>query len=352
VINQTSIPTSDERPEGSGHARHGRAPHALVTGATGFTGGHLCRHLRAAGYEVTALLRPARDTTVLRDLGVRIAVGELGDPESLRRAMAGVDVVYHIAAAFRNASLPDDAFFEVNVHGTENIIRAAAASGSVRRFVHCSTIGVHGDTGRTPATEESPFSAPDSYCQSKIDGELRARALFDELGLEGVVFRPMGIYGPGDTRFLKLFRSIARRRFVMIGSGDVYYQMTHIDDLCRGIMLCGEHPAAAGEVFILAGDHHTTLNELVECIAADVGRKPRRWHVPYLPVIAAAYVVEAVCRVLRVSPPLYPRRVEFFNKDRAASIAKAQRILGYHPQVSLKEGVAATAEWYRAHDWL
>jgi dihydroflavonol-4-reductase len=334
------------------HARLGRPPRALVTGATGFTGGHLCRHLRQAGYEVTALVRPNRDTTALEALGVRIAQGELGDPGSLRLAMAGIDVVYHIAAAFREASLPDEAFFEVNVQGAENIIRAAAAAGSVRRFVHCSTIGVHGDTGRTPATEESPFSAPDVYCQSKIEGELRARELFDELGLEGVVFRPMGIYGPGDTRFLKLFRAIGRRRFVMIGSGDVYYQMTYIDDLCRGIMLCGEHPAAAGEVFILAGDHHTTLTELAECIARSLGVKLLPFHIPMAPVMFAARVCDAVCRPLGVNPPLYPRRVEFFSKDRAASAAKAGRMLGFKPQVGLEEGVAMTARWYRERGWL
>lgn len=346
------IEKTEARPAGVLQERLGRRPHALVTGATGFTGGHLCRHLRAAGYEVTALVRPNRDTAALRELGVRIAEGELGDPESLRRAMRGIDLVYHIAAAFRDASLPDEAFFEVNVRGTEHIIRAAAAAGSVQRFVHCSTIGVHGDTGRTPATEESPFQAPDVYCQSKIDGELRARELFAELGLEGVVFRPMGLYGPGDTRFLKLFRSISHRRFVMIGSGDVYYQMTYIDDLCRGIMLCGEHPAAAGEVFILAGDHHTTLTELVGCIASSLGVNLLPFHIPMAPVMAAARICDAVCRPLGINPPLYPRRVEFFSKDRAASAAKARRMLGFRPSISLEEGVAMTARWYREQGWL
>lgn len=325
--------------------------HALVTGATGFTGGHLCRHLVAAGYEVTALVRRGKDPGELRALGVHIAEGELKDAASLQRAVDGIDVVFHIAAAFRDASLPDREFFEINVKGTENLIRAAA-SARVKRFVHCSTIGVHGDTGKEPATEESPFKAPDVYCQSKIDGELLARRLFSELGLAGTVFRPMGIYGPGDTRFLKLFKGVNRGRFVMIGSGRTVYQMTHVDDLCRGILLCGEHPDAVGEVFILAGNRHTTLNELVDCIGGAVGRKRRRFHVPYLPVIASAYIIAAVCRALRVSPPLYPRRVEFFSKDRAASIAKAERILGYRPQVSLKEGVAMTADWYRAHGWL
>jgi dihydroflavonol-4-reductase len=324
---------------------------AFVTGATGFTGSHLCRHLVAAGYRVTALVRPGRDDACLVKMGVRTVRGDICDAASLPDAIAGADVVYHIAAAFRDASLPDKAYFEVNVDGTRNVIHAAAEAG-VTRFVHCSTVGVHGDTGRTPATEDSPFKAPDVYCESKIEGELLARRLFDELGLAGSVFRPMGIYGPGDTRFLKLFRSISHRRFVMIGKGDVYYQMTYIDDLCRGIMLCGEHPNAVGEVFLLAGDHHTTLSELVDCIAEafDVKRLP--FHVPMAPVMAAAHVCDAVCRPIGINPPLYPRRVEFFSKDRAGDISKARRLLGYTPQVSLQEGIRRTAEWYREQGWL
>jgi nucleoside-diphosphate-sugar epimerase len=324
---------------------------ALVTGATGFTGGHLCRHLLAGGYRVRALVRPGRDVKTLCQQGIEIAEGSLDDSAALARAVDGVDVVYHIAAAFRDASLPDREFFKVNVEGVRNIIQAAAAAG-VARFVHCSTVGVHGDTGRTPATEESPFKAPDVYCQSKIDGELLARELFRELELAGSVFRPMGIYGPGDTRFLKLFRSVSRGRFVMIGSGEVYYHMTYIDDLCRGIILCGEHPAAVGEAFLLAGPRYTTLRELVECIANATGARTRSWHIPMAPVMAAARVCDAVFRPLGLNPPLYPRRVEFFSKDRAADSSKARRLLGYEPRFSLEEGVRLTAGWYRQQGWL
>ena len=329
----------------------GKSRPVLVTGATGFTGGHLCRHLRAAGREVRALVRAGSDVGALSAMGVQPVAGELLDPASLRQVTHGVDVVYHIAAAFRDASLPDRVFFDVNVRGTENLIRAAASQG-VQRFVHCSTIGVHGDTGLSPATEDSPIRPPDVYCESKVAGESAARRLFEELGLPGVVFRPMGIYGPGDTRFLKLFRSIRRGRFLMIGSGQVWYQLTYIDDMCRGIMLCGEHPSAVGGVFILAGDGHTTLNELVECIARAVDGRVPRWHVPLLPVMLAADICEGVCRPFGLNPPLYRRRVEFFSKNRAADNSRARSVLGFSPQVDLPTGIGRTAEWYRANGWL
>src|SRR6185295_1927750 len=98
--------------------------------------------------------------------------------------------------------------------GTVNMVQAAARA-RVKRFVHCSTVGVHGDSGRVPVNEDAPYKLPDFYCKSKLEGELKARDLFQQLGLAGSVFRPAGIYGPGDVRFLKLFRSIRKGTFFM-----------------------------------------------------------------------------------------------------------------------------------------
>jgi nucleoside-diphosphate-sugar epimerase len=324
---------------------------AFVTGGSGFTGGNLVRHLREAGWDVTALVRPASRTAALEALGARLVTGDLSDRDLLASAMEGSEVAFHIAAAFREARLSDQQYHDVNVTGTGNMVWAAARAG-VRRFVHCSTIGVHGDTGKTPANEDAPFAPPDHYCVTKVQGEILARELFEKHRLEGVVFRPLGIYGPGDTRFLKLFRSLKRGRFVMIGDGRTLYHMSYIDDLCEGIRLCAVRPEAPGEVFILGGDRHTTLNELVAAVAAAVGSSGPRLRVPMWPVMAAARACEAVCRPLGIEPPLYPRRVEFFTKDRAADISRARRLLGYSPRVSLEEGVRRTADWYSANGLL
>src|ERR1017187_3562604 len=326
-------------------------PKAFVTGGSGFTGGALCAHLLSRGYEVTALARPTSDTAYLKSLGVALAPGDLRDAASLRTGMRGAELVFHIGAAFREVRLSDQAYYDVNVTGTRNVIEAAHAQG-VRRVVHCSTIGVHGDTGKTPAHEESPLAPPDHYCKTKLEGELLARKLFDKLGIEGVVFRPLGIYGPRDTRFLKIFRALKRGRFVMIGDGKTLYHMTYIDDLCMGIRLCAEQAEANGQVFILGGARHTTLNELIAAIAAAVGSPGPRLRVPMWPVMTAARLCEAICRPLRIEPPLYPRRVEFFSKDRSADISKARRILGYEPQVDLETGIARTADWYLQNGYL
>lgn len=272
-------------------------------------------------------------------------LGDVRDARCLVGAADGAQVVLHVAAAFREARLSDADYTAVNVEGTRNVIEAAARSG-VRRVVHCSTVGVHGDTGPTPVDEDAPFSPPDFYCKSKAEGELVARELFVRHGLEGVVFRPVGIHGPGDTRFLKLFKSVRKGRFVMIGSGDVRYHLTYIDDLVDGILRCAERAEAPGGVFFLGGASIPTLTELIAEVARAVNGKPPRVRIPMGPVMAAAVLCERVCRPLGIEPPLYPRRVEFFSKHRAFDITRARRVLGYAPSVSMSEGFARTAESY------
>ncbi|MBP7146633.1 MAG: NAD-dependent epimerase/dehydratase family protein [Acidobacteria bacterium] len=322
----------------------------VVTGATGFTGSHLCRRLVRDGHSVAALVRATSRTAGLEQLGVRCRVADLGQPAGLRAAIDGASVVYHVAAAYRVEHADRDEFRRVNVEATRNLLQAAAEQG-VERFVHCSTVGVQGQIDDPPANEEYRFQPGDHYQESKLAGEKEA-LLFAARGLPVSVVRPVGIYGPGDSRFLKLFRAIARGRFVMIGSGRTLYHMTYVEDLVRGIVLCGTSPAAPGQVFTIAGPEYTTLDELVGFVAAELGCRKPRMRVPLAPVLAAAAACEAVCRPLGINPPLYPRRVEFFAKDRAFDISKARRLLGYEPQVALREGIARTARWYREQGWL
>lgn len=318
---------------------------AMVTGATGFTGGHLARALRERGVEVRALVRDEHRADGLRSLGVEIVPGDLADAASVRRATQGCDVVYHVAALYREARHPDDIYRRVNVEGTRNVLEAAAAAG-VRRLVHCSTVGVHGDVD-APADEDAPFAPGDVYQRTKLEGELLVRD-YARRGLPATVFRPVGIYGPGDLRFLKLFRTIRDGTFRMIGDGSVLYHMTFIDDLVAGILLCGERPEAVGRTYILAGPRYTTLTELAQAIGAAVGRAPSRRHVPFGPMLAAARACEAICRPLGIEPPLHRRRLDFFAKDRGFSTARARADLGYEPHVDLDEGAARTVAWYRS----
>jgi dihydroflavonol-4-reductase len=323
----------------------------LVTGATGFTGGHLARRLRARGDDVRVLVRHPERATDLRKLGAEVAKGDLTDPSSLVAAAAGVEVIYNIAALYRTAGLPAGQYRAVNALGVRAVIAAARATGA-KRVVHCSTVGVHGDVEHPPADEDAPLRPGDVYQETKLEGEAIGREAAASAGVELVIARPSGIYGPGDRRLFKLFGAIAKGTFIMLGDGNIFYHLTYIDDLCDGFVLCATVPQAAGRTYILAGGEVTTLDELIG-ITAEVAQVPRpKRKLPVWPIWLAGALCEGVCRPLGIEPPLYRRRVDFFTKSRAFDISRARRELGFNPAVGLREGIGRTLEWYREQRWL
>ncbi len=332
---------------------------ALVTGATGFTGGHLARFLVARGDHVRVLVRPrpgsdpGRSVTHFGADATRVEVvsGDLTDAAAVKRAADGVDLVYHIAAIYRQAGLRAEQYRAVNATAVRTIIHAAKAGGA-KRVVHCSTVGVHGDVEHPPANEDAPLRPGDIYQETKLEGEDVARTAARETGVAVVIARPTGIYGPGDRRLLKLFRGVARRRFIILGTGEIFYHLTYIDDLVAGLHLCGTVPAAAGRTYILAGGEVTTLNRLTELIAEEAHVPPPRLHLPVWPFWVVGAMCEAVCRPFRIEPPIYRRRVDFYTKSRAFDINRARAELGYAPEVGLRDGIRRTLEWYRREGWL
>ncbi len=301
---------------------------------------------------MSALVR--RDSpaaSALAQAGVTLVTGDLRDRQALAAATGGTDVVYHVAAIYRQAGLSDDVYRAVNATAVNDVIEAAARGGA-RRVVHCSTVGVHGDVEHPPANEDAPLKPGDVYQVTKLEGEERAREAGARLGIEVTIVRPTGIYGPGDRRLLKLFRGVARRRWVTLGAGEIYYHLTFIDDLVEGFRLCGTHPAAANRTYILAGGEVTTLNALV-ALVADVAEVPvPTRHLPVWPFWMAGAVCEAICTPLGIEPPIFRRRVDFFTKSRAFDITRARTEIGFAPRVGLREGIRRALDWYRTEGWL
>jgi dihydroflavonol-4-reductase len=300
---------------------------------------------------VVALVRDEARADALKGDGMILATGDIRDLSAVERAAQRVEVIYHVAAIYRQAGLRDDEYRAVNARAVGTVIEAASRAG-VKRVVHCSTVGVHGDVERPPANEDAPLKPGDIYQVTKLEGERVAREAGARAGVEVVIARPTGIYGPGDRRLLKLFRGVVRRRFLVLGSGEIFYHLTYIDDLVEGFRLCGEVPAAAGRTYILAGGEVTTLNDLIRIVAEVAGVQPPTFHLPVLPVWVAGAACELICAPFGIEPPLYRRRVDFFTKSRAFDIARARGELGYAPQVSLREGIRRTLEWYRRAGWL
>jgi len=322
-----------------------------LTGASGYTGGRLLAALGGRGDEVAVLARAASLTDELRRRATRVVEGDLRDDAAVERLVSGSDAVLHVAAVYRTAGHPDAYYREVNVGGTERLLEAAARHG-VRRFVHTSTVGVHGHVAHPPADETSPIAPGDVYQATKAEAEALALDYHRRRGVPVAVVRPGAIYGPGETRLLKLFRAIAHGRYAIVGSGRTFYHPVFIDDLVAGFLLALEREAAVGEAFLVCGPSYVTQLELAALVAKHTGGRVLPFRIPARPIQWAGDLVEAVCVPLGIEPPLHRRRVDFWTKSRAFSIDKARRLLGYEPKTDLDAGIAATAAAYRKAGWL
>ena len=322
-----------------------------LTGASGYTGGRLLQALRDRGDEVAVLVRPKSLSSTLAARASTIVEGDLSDAAAVDRLVAGSDAVLHVAAVYRTAGHPDDYYREVNVRGTERLLEAAARHG-VRRFVHTSTVGVHGHVEHPPADEKAPLAPGDIYQETKAEAETLALQYHRTRGVPVAVVRPGAIYGPGETRLLKLFRSIARGRYAIVGSGRTFYHPVFIDDLVAGFLLALDRPEAPGEAFLICGPSYVSQDDLAALVAKHTGGSVLPFHVPARPIQWLGDLVEAVCVPLGIEPPLHRRRVDFWTKSRAFTIEKARRLLGYEPKTGLDQGIAITAAWYRQAGWL
>jgi len=323
----------------------------LVTGAAGFTGSSLVKHLAASGDQVRAMARRLDGAPTFPGMRVEVVQGDLTDPESVRRAVRGIEVIYNIAARYREAGLKEAEYRAVNATAVGTIVSEARAARA-RRVVHCSTVGVHGDIEHPPANEDAPFKPGDIYQQTKLEGERLAVDTGRQVGMDVTIVRPTGIYGPGDARLFKIFGRIATGRFIMLGSGRNYYHLTYIDDLCEAFRLCGAEEAARNRTYIIGGPEVTTVRELVARTAEVAGVRRTQPRLPVTPFWLAGALCEAVCAPLGIAPPLYRRRVDFFRKSRSFDISRARHELGYDPTVGVREGIRRTLEWYRAQGWI
>ena len=324
----------------------------LITGGTGFIGTALSLAYLKDGHEVVVLAREAtpaerENAAELRAAGARVVVASVTEADEVRRALEGVQVVHHIAAAMRVANIPDSVFWETNVQATERLLKASR-DARVGRFVYCSSIGAFGKAPPKPATEETPCAPVDIYQKTKKAAEELCLRYRSETGFPISIVRPAEVYGPRDRRLLKLFRAVGSRKFVMIGGGRNEHHLVYVDDLVSGMRLAEENDAALGEIFVLAGERSIDTQGLVRTVAEVLEVDSPRLRIPLGPVVAAAVACEAICRPFGIQPPIYPRRVDFFRSDFSFDISKAKRVLGYRPQFDLPAGLRSTAEAYRA----
>jgi 2-alkyl-3-oxoalkanoate reductase len=323
----------------------------LVTGATGFTGTPLVRRLLADGHSVVALdYKEGAAAKELKRRGAEVIRGSVTNRQLVDRAMQGVDVVHHLAAATRELDVPERQYYEVNVEGTRNVLTAAARAG-VQKLVYCSSSGVHGNIDDPPGDEHSAIEPADYYQQTKYEAERFVRE-WSRRGLRTTILRPAAIYGPGDPEcLLMIFKRVARGVFPMFGDGKTLYHPLYVDNLVDAFIAAMPLDVGNGETYLIADENYVEIEELVRAVGAALGVDVKIPHYPLLPLLAAGNICEMVCKPFGITPE-FPRRVDWFRENSAFDIRRAKRDLGYRPVVGLAEGLARTASWYRSEGFL
>jgi nucleoside-diphosphate-sugar epimerase len=328
----------------------------LVTGGTGFTGSHLVRLLLNKGHQVVSLTREICNfDKELSEMGATFISGSITNRNDVKKSlqwMGGVDGVFHLAAAFRKINIPDQHYWDINVEGTRILCEEALKMPHLKKFVHCSTQGVHGGLKEIPGDENSPIHPEDYYQETKYEGE-KVVLEFAAKGLKSVILRPMGIYGPGDKgRFVHLYRFCKKGFFFMFGNGSTLYHAVYVENLCDAFWMAFESSKKNGEQYLIGNADYVTLNTLIAKVGESLGKKVRIWYFPFTPMYLLGFLCELLCKPFKIAPPLFRRRVNWYRKNRAFKIDKARKELGYEPKISLEEGLSRTAQWYLKNNYL
>lgn len=316
---------------------------ALVTGANGFIGSNLCRHLVAAQIPVRALVLPGEDVIALQQQGVEIVWGDI-TTELPAHLFDEVSHVFHLAAiAFDWGDW--SVFWKVNALGTQRLLRAAVDAG-VPRFIHMSSLAVHAYTGHADSDESAPLdSVINHYAVSKRLAEDVVRKAADRIHV--TIIRPgMVPYGPGDRLTIPgMVDALRRGIYAHVDGGRRRVCLVQVDNLADGLLLAAQRDGATGEVYVLA-DEVVSWREFADAVA-DAFSLPRATRsVPLWLVSALVVVLESVYRALPLkgAPVLTRYRASLFKGDLVFSSAKARRELGWQPALTLAEGMRRVRE--------
>lgn len=321
---------------------------ALVTGGSGFVGGHLIRRLLSEGWRVRALARSAEASARLQALGAEPVTGDLSDRAALTHAMDGVEVVFHVAAHFRFWG-PMSLFRRVNVEGTRNVVEAAERAG-VRRVVHVSAAAVV--MGRPEplrgVTEDMPLRkmpfAP--YATSKAEAEeILLEANGRRAGFSTVAVRPPFIWGPDMPALDHMVETVRAGQFRWVAGGGQALSTCNVDNLCHALVLAADS-GSGGQAFFVSDGEDTTLKSFLTRLLQSRGVTPGDRAVPFALAWAMAGVMGALWRLLRRKgePPITRQMLRLIGQDFTVDIRRAREELGYSPVISPADGMRRMQE--------
>jgi Nucleoside-diphosphate-sugar epimerases len=320
----------------------------LVTGAGGFIGSMLAKRLVAGGHEVRCLVHRARER--LLQLNAKLIQGDVTSPKTLRPAVEGVDIVFHLAARASDWG-SRELFMRINAGGTQNLLDAAIASG-VKRFVLLSSLAVHRFIGYVDADETAPADQDRyPYGASKVAAERAVTAARDAGRIATTIVRPgLVIHGPEDTTsFIHMAPLLKKGNWIHVGGGKPLMCYSYVENLADGLVLAGILSQGVGETFIITDDLRITWTAYVSALMKALQVKEKSFSIPVPIARAAGIMTEMLFHLIRATnpPAITDYRTAVVSRDFHFSCEKAKRMLGYSPSVSFEEGLRRTVEWYR-----
>jgi oxidoreductase len=325
----------------------------LVTGATGFIGGHLAERLVQEGHRVRCLVRRTSETTRLQRLGVELAYGDLANPASLVDAVEGCRYVLHCGALVSDWATVAE-MRRINVSGTKHLLEASLAA-SARRFIHVSTTDIYGHPGGR-AIEETyvPTAFRNWYAQTKREAEQEVLRVGRAGASEVVILRPATVYGPRSKEVIGQIASALRRgQMLLVDRGRAVAGLTYVENLTDAALLALTRPEAIGQAFNVTDGLSINWRQFLDDLADRLGCRRARWSLPLGVAHALGVSLEQGYRLLRralrvETPPLLSRQaVDVLGRDQDFSNEKIRALLGWAPRVGYPTGLEATVSWLK-----
>ncbi|HMK60261.1 MAG TPA: NAD(P)-dependent oxidoreductase [Dissulfurispiraceae bacterium] len=317
---------------------------ALVTGATGFIGGHLVEALINEGFDVTCLTRPTSNLRYLEGLNISFLHGDCTDPSTLSK-VHDFDYIFHLAGLTKFSS--EDEAVRVNEKGTENIADAAIRGNSgLKRFVYVSSLAAAGPCCQgKPLIEDCEPQPVSVYGRTKLGGE---KAVLGRKGkMPFTIIRPPAVYGPRDRDLLVIFKMV--KMGLVPYWGKAYYSFLYVDDLVHGIILSALKEEGEGEIFFMSDGGIYSSDDLIAAISQALQCSPIKLGIPkfVMPLFGALAEKLPGCSIINPD-----KMKEIRHSLWTCDSNKAREKLGFSPKVKIKEGAKWTADWYRIHNWL
>lgn len=324
----------------------------LVTGATGFIGRKFVARLIENEFDVVAFVRETSNTAGLPE-SVTFMEGSLLDKQSLKKAVQGCDAVVHFAAYFDFYPKDVDLLYKVNVEGTKNLMNACIGT-SVERFIYCSTTETIGPVRFPPGDEDTELNPQFDYSKSKIMAEEAIREITKETGLHHIILRPTGVLGEGDlyTAFEAIEAVNKRELPVLPGDGEKRIMYTHVDDVASGFMEALSSKRALDNTIILCPDEPLTYNEFFAFLGESLGVDPPKLKIPTAIAKIGIGLLSPIKNRKRTTFLWHMQSVQSMDEERWYSNEKAKSLLGWAPQVTMREGLKRAIDWYFENNYL